>query len=562
MKKHIDLQLIAIFGGGLLFNFLFWNEGLGLNLLLHTLFIFAVLFPKKEHYADKKTVFIGLTHLLAALLVVFNDAILNIFGYYLTLIVFIGFTHANQIKSIFTALLAGFLQLASSPINLIKKIINVKIGNFSLKPILRPIKYIVIPVFVVAFFSLIYTIANPVFAKYGEAFMVNISTFVTDVFIFIFGDISFARFLHVILGILFTAGILLAFKENGLEKIDANSSENLIRKRKNKISSSFIHELKSIFLGFIINKKMALKTEYIIGIISFAALNLLILILNIIDFNTLWLGNISSFDDTYLSTQLHEGANSLIFSIIMAMLVILYFFSGNLNFFSKNKTLKILAYAWIIQNTFLIFSVLIRDYHYINLSGLTYKRIGVLVFLTLCIIGLLTVYVKVAKQKTLFYLIKVNGQIWYALLIVFGMVNWDAFIVNYNINSRDSIALDIDHLMEMSDKTLPIIDKNRAMLSNYVAQSNYAKIEETVSAIDSVADTTSSTKDTVLAVKSNPADIVQKAKLKKEKAITYFDEDINLRIERFKEEQQRLTWLSWNYRDWQTREYLFSRKKN
>ena len=78
-------------------------------------------------------------------------------------------------------------------------------------------------------------------------------------------------------------------------------------------------------------------------------------------------------------------------------------------------------------------------------------------FLILCIIGLFTVYIKVAQQKTLFYLLKINGQIWYILLLVLGIVNWDTFIVNYNIDSRDRIALDVEHLMEMSDKTLPIL---------------------------------------------------------------------------------------------------------
>lgn len=553
MKKHIDVELIAIFGGGLLFNFLFWNEGLGLNLLLHSLFILVILLRKKEHYTNKKTILVASGHLLTALLVVFNHAILNIFGYYITLIVFIGFIHTPRIKSIFTALLSGFLQLTWSPINLIKKILTVKIGNLEIKPIFRPLKYLVIPTFVVFFFSIIYSIANPVFAKYGETFIVSISDFIADIFKFIFGDLSFARFLHVILGILFTTGILLAFKENGLEKIDVTSSDNLIRKRKNKSASSFIHELKSIFLGFIINKKMALKTEHIIGIISFTALNLLIFALNIIDFNTLWLGNVRSFDDAYLSAQLHEGANSLIFSIVMAMMVILYFFSGNLNFYSKNKTLKVLAYTWIIQNTFLVFSVLIRDYHYINLSGLTHKRIGVLVFLTLCIIGLLTVYIKVAKQKTLYYLIKTNGRIWYILLIVFGIVNWDTFIVNYNINSRNSIALDVEHLMEMSDKTLPILDQNRNLLNQYAAKSNYYNFPEPISSAN-----TANSADT--SITQLPIDTVKHQKIMEKWRVLAFNENLDSRIVNFKEQQLHKSWLSWNYRDWQTAHYFKNKR--
>ena len=151
MKNQIDIQLLAIFAGGLLFNFLFWNEGLGLNLLLYTIFIMVVILSKKEHRNNRKSILFAISHLIAALLVVFNHSILNIIGYYLTLIVFIGFVHAQQIKSVFTGLLSGFLQLVSSPFNLVKKIINVKVGSFSVKPILRPIKYIIIPIFVIIF---------------------------------------------------------------------------------------------------------------------------------------------------------------------------------------------------------------------------------------------------------------------------------------------------------------------------------------------------------------------------------------------------------------------------
>ncbi|RZL46350.1 MAG: DUF4173 domain-containing protein [Pedobacter sp.] len=555
MKKPLDLQLLAIFGGGLLFNFLFWNEGLGVNLLLYSLFVIGIIFSKSTNLANKKTILIGSSHLLAAAFVVYNHAVLNIFTYYISLVVFVGFTYATFIRSIFAAFLSGFLQLLSAPINLIKKILNAKIGNFSLKPILRPIKYIVIPIFVLMVFSLVYSIANPVFANYLERFATSIGNIVSNVFTFFFGDLSVARFLHVIIGILFTAGILLAFKENSIEKLEANADENLVRKRKNRLMPTFFDEVKSIFVGFAIKKKMALKTENIIGIISFIALNLLLLFLNIIDVSTLWMG--SMVGKNY-SAELHEGTNALIFSIFMAMAVILYFFNGNLNFFSKNKTIKILVFLWIAQNAFLVCSVMLRDYHYIAMHGLTYKRIGVMVFLLLCTVGLATVYIKVAKKKTFFYLYKVNGLIWYILLIVFGFINWDLCIVNYNISHRKSIQLDLEHLLEMSDKTLPLLAKNRKMLEKYIPES-YAIYEatETAVSIDTPHTTMDTAKTNIAAVTTTPAiDTITLARQKEQKRIDAFNTDLNFRISRFREEQQKLSWLSWNYRDWQTNQFF------
>jgi hypothetical protein len=553
MKKQLDLQLIAVFGGGLLFNLLFWMERLALNLLLYSLFIFIVLWLDKETPKGKKMLFAAASHLLAAVLVVYNQSTLTIITYYFSLFIFIGFTHMQLLRSIFTALLAAFLQLFTGPINLVKKLITVKLGRFSLKPIIRPIKYIIIPIIVLIFFSILYSIANPVFAKYLEIIANNIGSFITSVYTLIFGELSVLRFMHIVLGILFTAGIIIKFKDDGLEKAELSLEEKMIRKKRNLKKFSFGYELTSIFAGKLMKRNMALKTENIIGIISFAALNLLILSLNIIDVSTLWLGNASAIKTVNYSAELHEGTNALIMSIVLAMLVIIYFFSGNLNFFSRNKTIRTLAYVWIIQNAFLVSSVLLRDYNYVDMHGLTYKRIGVLVFLILCSIGLITVYIKVAQQKTLFFLFKTNGFVWYCLLLVAGFVNWDVFIVNYNINNRNNITLDLDHLLDMSDKTLPILDKNRDLLKKYVSKSSYATRYDYTEVVPDTA---------AIAQVKTAVDTAQLNIERTKRQLKNFDDDLDGRIEIFNKQFEETSWLSWNYRDWQTRAYFINWKKD
>lgn len=560
MKKQIDLQLLAIFGGGLLFNLIFWNEELGINLLIHALLIILALCTDTSKLNDKKVLFFGATNLFAAILVVYNNMALNIIGYYLSLFIFVGFTQGHLIKTVFTAGFSGFLQILSSPVNLIKKLITVKLGKHSLKPILKPFKYVIIPLIILFFFTIIYSIASPVFGSYVD----ELGNFIERNFLFFFKDLAFDRIFHIVLGILFTAGILLGFKENALEKLESTQSEKLIRKRREKNTSSFTQEIKAIFFGNAISKKMALKTENIIGIISLIALNILLLLLNGIDVNTLWLGNTVDLPGKNYSAELHDGTNALIFSIIMAMLVIIYFFSGNLNFFSRNKLLKTLAYIWISQNAFLVCSVLLRDYNYIAMHGLTYKRIGVLVFLMLCTAGLATVYIKVAQQKTLFYLVKTNGIIWYVILISFGIINWDVLIVNYNIDNRKTITLDLDHVMSLSDKTLPILDKNRAMLAAYAKDSRYSyevfdTIPETSVHIDTVSKDTASAKTGVATV-STPIDSAKVKAEYEKKAMENFNDRLDNRIERYKEQQAQLSWLSWNYRNWQVNKYFEEHK--
>ena len=220
------------------------------------------------------------------------------------------------------------------------------------------------------------------------------------------------------------------------------------------------------------------------------------------------------------SADLHDGTNALIFSIILAMAVILYFFRGNLNFYHKSKILKALAFTWMVQNFILIISVFIRDGYYIEFYGLTHKRIGVLVFAILCIIGLATVYLKVARQKTLFFLFKVNGNIWFALLLAFSVVNWDVFIAKYNLAQSDKVAIDADYLLSLSDKTLPVLDKNRAKLYY------------------------------------TPSKDLNGREIAKPRTKEFYSQQLDERIGYFKERYEKVSWLSWNLPDWNTAEYF------
>jgi hypothetical protein len=109
------------------------------------------------------------------------------------------------------------------------------------------------------------------------------------------------------------------------------------------------------------------------ALISLLLLNGLLIVVNSIDIYYLWI----YFEYTpglNLSDLTHQGAELLILSIVLAMVLVMFFFRGNLNFYRKNKWLKWCAYLWIIQNIVLVISVVIRDYHYITKLGFAYKR--------------------------------------------------------------------------------------------------------------------------------------------------------------------------------------------
>lgn len=520
IKNRSNLLSLSVLLGGLLFTFLFWKERLALNLLIYSIYLLAITFINPDVVKSAKLKIYGLAHFLAAILVVVNNSDLSVATYYISLLLFIGFSHNQQIRTIFTAFLASILQMITVPFNAVQNLSKISIGNFNLKPVFKLIKYIFIPVIAVIFFACLYSAANDVFAHYAESVLTTIGQFFEDILHFFFKDLSIGRIIHFCFGLALTGGLLLAFFDKSLEKAELKCKEQLVRIRRKLGQKTIWYHIVETFSGNLLTRKMALKTEYIIGVISFVALNLLLLLLNVIDITTLWFGYKPSGN---FSGALHQGTNTLIFSIVMAMAVILYFFRGNLNFYRKSKPLRALAFTWMIQNFILIISVFIRDGYYIEFHGLTYKRIGVLVFAILCIIGLATVYLKVAKQKTIFYLFKVNGNIWFALLLAFSTVNWDVFIVKYNIKHVDAVAIDPYYLISLSEKTLPFLDKNRSKIHP------------------------STNNDSEVAKVDRPEEALMRK--------------LDERIGYFKERYEKSGWLSWNLQDWHTAEYFGVSKK-
>lgn len=550
MIQKIDYRLIVIAFGGLVFNFLFWDEFLGLNLFIYSLFIFTITFTDKDIRYRKRRLFTAIAHLAIAAYVVYNNSDLAITTWFITLLVYLGTSHFTFLKSTGTALILGMLQTISGPHGVFTKLQATKLGRINFRPMIKPIKYIIVPLLMVMIFCSLYSTANPIFADYANVVMKGIESAFNSIFNFLFIDISLPKCFFILLGIMITAGIVVGVKSKLLANVELEANDELIRQRKDHKNATLFEDFRTLLAGHQFKKKLALKTENIIGLISFTALNLLLLLLNSIDIATLWLNNrVSNGKD--FSAELHDGTNTLIFSIVIAMLIIVYFFSGNLNFYTKNKWIKRLAYVWIAQNAFLVLSVLHRDYDYIFYHGLTYKRIGVAVFATLSLIGLITVYLKVARQKTVFFLYRVNAKIWYILLVAFSFINWDMLIVSYNLAKADKIGVDVDHLLSFSDKTLPLLRKNRQLLQKHAiiqAENEQASRDEITAAVDSTGVAVITTDTVTVAPSLSKA---ERKALTIKNAKDAFNQTLDYKIEYFLENQRKGSWLSFSYLNWQ-----------
>jgi len=222
---------------------------------------------------------------------------------------------------------------------------------------------------------------------------------------------------------------------------------------------------------------ISLKNEYKTGLILLFSLNTLLFLVNLTDVFSVWFG----FDESNpgnLKSYVHEGTYVLIFTILLAMGVLIYLFRKNLNFFPNNTLLKRLSYLWIAQNVLLTLSVGLRNARYIDFHGLAYKRIGVVIFLILTLYGLWMMYRKVRERKSIYFLLEQNAWAVYFVLLLACAVNWDVFITRYNLFTETKGAIDKTFLLRtVSDKNLYLLEENIGILKSKVS---YPEVEDAI----------------------------------------------------------------------------------
>ncbi|WP_129713609.1 DUF4173 domain-containing protein [Pedobacter sp. SYP-B3415] len=529
IKIKYDLLPLLSIAGGLLFSLLFWDQAPGLNKLVYSAFILLALLLSRNVPADKVFALYAAIHLFSALMIVVNHSEMAAWAYYISLFAWVGRVHYPLLKTAGTAIVAGIFRFATLPYTLFQRLKRMRIAGISLRPVLRQLKYVLLPAFILLVFTLVYAAANEQFADMLSRLINSILDAIS-----LLEKIISVRMIHILAGMAITAALILNYEPSSFERIESRLTEALIRKERHDRTKSALHAFAEIFSINLSGRKMALKTEFINARICFALLNLLLLFVNVLDMITLFT---KGADLNNPSAALHDGTNALIFSIVLAMAVIVFFFRGNLNFLSNNRQLKLLVYVWIVQNAFLVLTVALRDYHYIDLYGLTYKRIGVGAFLILCCAGLFTVYVKVAATRTFFYLYRWNAFFWLIFLTAGSAVNWDVVIAGYNVNRADRISLDVDHLMGLSDKAIAILHTNRDLLKKQVAAISEQDDRTTVP-------------------KPGQDSLKQDAGALQLEAAKEFSEQLESKIELFRKRHEKSGWQAWNLPDQRTARYL------
>jgi hypothetical protein len=196
--------------------------------------------------------------------------------------------------------------------------------------------------------------------------------------------------------------------------------------------------------------------EFGSAILTFSMLNLLLLLVNVLDLQFIFNNDKNVHE---YSRYIHQGVNSSIFSVLIAILVTLYFFRGNLNYFTKSKQLRVVALIWIAQNIFLLATCVHKNYSYIYEFGLTQKRIGVYFYLLITFIGLALTWMKITRLKSNMFLVRANTWSVFGVLILSSLVNWNKLILKHNTTYKSSIEREY-YLYEVPYTSLPFLLKN------------------------------------------------------------------------------------------------------
>ncbi len=452
-------SLLAALTLGLAYAFFFFHGEVGLNVVLFdALLISLALFVRPELAQHKAFVWSvgGLLFAAGCVVIVHSNA--AILAHHVTYFLVLGFTQARELRFIWYGLVLGVSAIFETPINAIRRwrTIRRQRERKASSPAWPWLKQALVPAFVLVPFLLLYAGGNDKFAAGLDLFVNSFNDLSVSV------DVYWTLIL-TFFGCFLTLGFVLPREGiSRLVKQQFGFQDELVRERKQRIQDSNQSHYQTVHLRPRPPKMLALKGEYLQAVLTFGLLNLLLAVVNATDLRYVWLetGELSA---ATLSSYVHNGTWNLVVSIALAILVVLYYFRGNLNFLKNTPWLAPLAKLWIAQNALLTLSVGVRNWHYVDAYGLAFGRVYIAFVLLLILFGLFTLFRKVRDKLSLTYLLHTNGMAAWLCLLLFAAVNWTNVITRINISTQTTEEIDWEYLRRLPrDNTFLLLNHPEA----------------------------------------------------------------------------------------------------
>ena len=420
--------IFASVATALVFTMLFFEKSIGLNLvILEWITIPIMIFLNRPFKFNKLTVTAMLVLLTTSLAVLYSHSNWTIF---VNILMFFTCNSIIVFKEYRSYMYATFESFRNAALSFVPQM-NRKHEEGEPKMKKSKVFWLTVLAFVITLaFVILYSLGS---SKFGD--------WVSD----IIQSLDFEFIVLFLVGLVF-ANYTFRKKTEKLMTYEAGKEETLVHKRKRR---------------FLRGLSQTLKNRNFFGIVLLGMLNIVLLFFNISDIRYVWF---YSWDGSFLKEFVHEGTWILTFAILISQMIALLLFRENLNFYSRNKLLKILTMIWLAQNCLMTISVGIRNFWYVKYFGLAFGRITVFFFLALVIVGLISIMIKVSKRKSMFYLFKVNSYAFMVVVSLSALVNWSVVIAQYNFAHSDSAFIEYSFMADLADPALPYLTKTKEEL--------------------------------------------------------------------------------------------------
>ncbi len=436
------------------FVYLFKGQQAGINVLLFNLLLIGGLSVSgRLEINNRLHLLLSSGAFISSFMVLLYGSSMAMAGNVFSLILLMGVIADRNLTLLINGFTAAVYAIASSPFNYLAQIFNTTGDKSNGRRIARFVMVFIAPLLVLFVFVLLYANASPFFNKFTGNFILHFRKFLEFINKFISPD----TFWIFVAGLLISIGFLYGKSNRLVVFLSEGKGMDLFRLRRN-------------YRG----RTTALKTEYRSGIVLLVLLNVLIAIMNALDIYNVWF--FFEWNGIFLKQFVHEGTWLLIFSIIISIAIVLYYFRGNLNFYPRRRLLLNLALLWMAQNALLVFSVGIRNMWYIQHFNLAFKRIGVYAFLLLTLFGIATVMYKILNRKSHQYLFHYNGIAAYVILISLGFFNWDKLIATYNLRHSDTAFFHPEFMVSLNSSALPELKQSLPVIDR-IEQQQFEKFD-------------------------------------------------------------------------------------
>jgi len=404
----------------LLADWLFWQQSLGVSVVLFALALSSSILALKHGGASRREAVMAFVfELLCNLPVVEQLQPLSLFFTFIGVIVLVSWVAYGRIVEWWQAVWA-FLRISSIGTILLPATIAGEMKGVPAKTNLKQqAKAFILPLTIGLVFVFLLSSANPILERFLEQF----------------SSLEFLSPKQILRGLFWIATALLIWPYLNLRENWLGPVAKVPR----------FQPVQSPWPTAIVNAASVRN--------SLVLFNILFLVQTVMDIGVLT-GGMSLPEGMTYARYAHRGAHPLVATALLAGV----FAIATHKMIRDNRFRQRLLYLWLGQNLFLVITAAYRLSLYVEAYTLTYLRVAAFIWMLLVFAGLILTIVQIIRSKSISWLVRSNVVALMATLYLCCFVNFAYVIANYNLhNAGTTNRFDAGYICRIGVQALPLI---------------------------------------------------------------------------------------------------------